>query len=240
MEQVIIVESAAQVERSADEQKEITQLKKNLYEELNNEKVHGDALETCRVRIGIFLNDVQDKKIWEDWGFKSYGSFLDSIAPMVHKGRTSLYNYASTAKELLPYISPEELPEVGITKGRALASAVKKAGKRPSDTLLNAAKSPAISVDEMHQLIADNYGARDETEKGVWYNLGGVFFSPEEKQEFEDTVRAACHTDPPLSYSVDWPDASAPQKKEILWRLSAEYLSAHPEASHQEDEVFGG
>lgn len=236
MHEAVVVENAAQVERSADEQKEITQLKKNLYEELSNEKTHGDALETCRVKIGIFLNDVQDKKIWKDWGFESYGSFLDSIAPMVHKGRTSLYNYASMAKELLPYISPEELPEVGITKGRALASAVKKAGKRPSDTLLNAAKSPAISVQEMTQLIQDNFGARDEFEKGTWFSLAGVFFSPEEKEEFLRTVKLASKIDPVLAYTItDWQDASAPQRKEILWRLCAEFLS-----THEDTEIFNG
>lgn len=241
MTEIINVQNAAQVERSADEKKEISQLKVNLYEELKNEKTHGEALETCRIKLGMLLNDVQDKKVWGDWGFKSYGDFLESIAPMVHKGRTSLYNYADVSRQLLPYISPEELPEVGITKARALASAVKKnSGKRPSDTLLNAAKSPAISVEEMHQLIADNYGARDETEKGIWLELGGFFLTDEEKTEFNDVVSAVIHTDPVLPYNAPWKDLTVGQKKEVFWRLGAEYISAHPEVVAQDDEVFGG
>ena len=239
MNDIINVQNAVQVERTAEEKKEIAELKVKLYEELSNEKKYGDFLESTQIKIGIFLDTVKNKKVWQDWGYKSWDSFLQSIAPMVHKGRTSLYNYADVAKQLLPYIPPEELPEVGITKARALSSAVKKAGgKRPSDTLLNAAKSPAISLEDMHALIEDNFGARDETEKGIWYSLGGVFFSPEEKTEFENTIRVACHTDPALPYNVDWPDASAPQKKELLWRLCAEYLSAH--GTEDNDEVFGG
>lgn len=241
MEQIIAVQNSAQVERSADEKKEISQLKVNLYEELKNEKTHGEALETCRVKLGMLLNDVQDKKVWGDWGFKSYGDFLESIAPMVHKGRTSLYNYADVSRQLLPYISPEELPEVGITKARALASAVKKnSGKRPSDTLLNAAKSPAISVGEMISLIQDNYGARDEGEKGTWMELSGVFFNDEEKDEFYRAVETACKTDPPLKFIIkDWNEAAAPSRKEILWRWVASYLAENEANANASDEVFG-
>jgi len=240
MNDIINVQNAVQVERTAEEKKEIAALKTHLYEELKNEKTHGEALETCRTKIGIFLNDVQDKKVWKDWGYKSYGDFLESIAPMVEKGRTSLYNYAGVAKQLLPYIPPEELPEVGITKARALATAVKKNnGKRPSDTLLNAAKSPAISVEEMHQLIQDNFGAREEADNGPWRNLHGAYMTDDEWTEFMDCVKRTCTVDPSFSYIVtDWADATPNQRKEIIWRWIATFLSEYG-PNDAADEVFG-
>ena len=241
MAEVLNVQKAVEIERSADEKKAIAQLKKQLFEELKKEREHDDIVESSRLKIGTLLEDARTKKAWQDWGHSSWNDFLESIAPQLRKGRTSLYNYAATARDLLPYIPPDELPEVGITKARVLAAAVKKSGgKRPSDTLLNAAKSPAISVEDMHQLIADNFGARDETEKGTWFSLGGVFFSEEERDEFKRAVDVACRVDPPLKTVIDWNDANAPDRKEVLQRFVREFLGTYEaEVSGPKDEVFG-
>lgn len=213
-----------------EQKQEAAQIKKELSTVLDEIHSQEQKLETNFVKVGAMLEAVREKKFWllPEWGtFKSYNAFLESIAPKVGKGRTRLYACAGIAKQLLPYIPPEELTDIGISKASALASAVKRSGKKPSDDLLTAAKNPNTTLQQVQELIADDYGARDEGEKGVWFSLVGVFFSPEEKEEFERAVGAACQADPPLQYHVKWEDATAGQRKEILWRWIATFLAEH-------------
>jgi hypothetical protein len=38
----------------------------------------------------------------------------------------------------------------------------------------------------------------------------------------------ACKIDPPLSYVIeDWGDATASQKKEVLWRMTSTFLAEY-------------
>ena len=233
MHEVEIVEKAPP---SAADKLAAAQLKSELDAVLNEIETQEHKLDSNFVKVGALLEKVREEKTWLFWGHRSYGTFVESIAGKVGKGRTRLYNCSRVARELLPYIQPEELTEIGIGKSSALASAVKQSGgKKPTDELIKAAKNPNTTIQKMQEMIADVYGAREELEKGTWFNLAGIFFAPDEKAEFLRCVELACKVDPPFSYVVkDWQEATAPQRKEIIWRLVAEFLS-----THETDEVFG-
>lgn len=184
------------------------------------------TLESTFVKLGVLLDTVQKEKLWLCWEHRSFNDFIKSIENKVNRGRTTLYHSLRIAKQLLPYMPPEEVEQVGISKASKLAQAVKESGKRPSDLLIEAAKDSKITTEQFESLIADNYGARAEQDLGEYYQLGCLFLHPEEKDEFQRAVSIVCRTDPPFQYDITkWQDASANQKKEILWRLMATYLS---------------
>lgn len=240
MEQIIMVEKAEET-ASYVEKQAAAQFKKELDAVLDGISLKEHGLDTDYVKVGTMLEKVREDKLWSFWGHRSYGTFIESVAGKVGKGRTRLYQCSKVARELLPYIPPEELADVGISKASVLASAVKNSGgKRPNDALINAAKSPKITVQQMSEMIADVYGARDEGEKGIWYGLNGVFFDDSEKEEFERAVAVACQTDPKLPQVIDWHDAPAPLRKQVLQKFIMEYLGTYEgEVSGPRDEVFG-
>jgi len=214
---------------TTEQKKEAATVKLELDRVLDSIKINEQQLDADFVKVGTLLEEARENKFWLLWGnHKSFNSFLESIAPMVGKGRTRLYACAGIAKQLLPYIPPEDLTNIGISKASALASAVKKSGKKPSDELLTAAKDPNTTLQQVQELIADNYGARDEGEKGIWMSLAGVFFSNGEREEFYRAVSVACRVDPPLQIVVtDWNETAAPTRKEILTRWIREFLATY-------------
>lgn len=209
-----------------EEKEAAAQTNKELNSLLDDIQSREKELDSDFVKLGTLVNEVQGKKYWLLYGdYRSFNAWLKSIEPKVNKGRSRIYASLGIAKQLLPYIAPKELENMGISKASALATAVKKSGKPPADELLNAIKDKKTTLEQTHELIADNYGARDEFEMGIWYNLHGVYMSLEEKEEFERCVAVACKSDPPLPYLISWQDATAPQRKEILWRLVATFLA---------------
>ncbi len=210
------------------DKQEAAKIKLELDRVLDSIKINEQQLDADFVKVGTLLEETREHKFWLLWGnHKSFNSFLESIAPMVGKGRTRLYACAGIAKQLLPYLPPEDLTNIGISKASALASAVKKSGKKPSDELLTAAKDPNTTLQQVQELIADDYGARDLGEQGTWYSLAGVFFSAGEKEEFERAVSVACKTDPALPNVIDWHDATAGSRKEVLQRFIREFLGTY-------------
>lgn len=208
-----------------EQKTEAAQLRENLDQVLTEIQASQKKIDTDFVKLGTMLAEVQTKKYWLEYGFKSYSKFIESVESRVDKGRSRLYACCAIAQQLLPVMSEEELSQVGISKASALASQVKKSGKTPTDDLLAKAKDSKVTVEQFKEELGNHFGGRDEFEKGVYFDLGGVFFSPEERSEFERGVETACKSDPPLEYLVKWHDASAPQKKEILWRWVATFLA---------------
>ena len=186
-------------------------------------------LETNFVVLGTLIEEIREKKLWLMWDHRSFNSFLETIAPRIGKGRSRLYACAGIAKQLLPYIAPDDLEDIGITKASAIAAAVKNAGgKKPSDKLITEAQKPETTLEQLNDLLVEDYGIKDQGEVGTWYSLAGIFLSPEEKEEFLRAVRVACKVDPVLDHIIDdWQDASAPQRKEVLFRWLREFLAEY-------------
>ena len=226
----IVKQETGVVQNWTDDQKlEAQTIQHRLEVTLDEIQERQDGLEKNFAQLGTDLLKVQQQKFWILYGeYRSYNAWLKSVEPRIRKGRSQLYAVKTIAETLLPYAGEEDLVEMGVSKASALASAVKKSGKPPSDKLLNEAKDDKVTVEKLGELIAESYGARDEGEKGTWYSLGGVFYNPEEKAEFLRAVAVACKIDPVLPYVIEkWEDATAPQKKEILWRMSSTLLAEY-------------
>jgi hypothetical protein len=224
-------EALMEVQNWTDEQKlEADVIQQRLEVTLSEIQERQDGLEKNFAQLGNDLLKIQHSKFWILYGdYKSYNQWLKSIEPRVRKGRSQLYAVKTIAEKLLPFADEDEIVEMGVSKASALATAIKNSGgKAPPDKLLKDAKNPDVTVEELGQLIADNYGLRDELEVGVWLALGGVFFSSEEKAEFQRAIAVACKIDPPLSYVIEeWGDATAAQKKEVLWRMTSSFLAEY-------------
>lgn len=224
-----MTEEMVQVQNWTDEQKsEAKAIQDRMTTTLDEIQVAQDSLEKNFVQLGSDLVSVQKNKFWILYGdFRSYNAWQQSIEPRVKKGRSQLYALKTIAETLLPYAGEEDLIEMGVSKASALAQAVKNSGgKAPADALLKDAKNPKNTVEDLSAKIAEAYGVRQLEDKGVYFNLHGVFFEESEKAEFLRAVEVACKTDPPLPYVITkWEDASAPQKKEVLWRWYASYLA---------------
>ncbi len=220
----------AVVEFTSPEDRETASLvKQELDKTVGEIQAQEKGLETNFVKLGTVIEEIREKKLWLFWDHRSFNNFLETGAPKIGKGRSRLYACAGICKQLLPYLAPEDLSEIGITKASAIAAAVKNSGgKRPSDKLLVEAQKSETTLDQLNNLLAEDYGARSFEEEGDWFSLSGIFMSEDEEAVFMRGVRCACKTDPALSFMVDkWQDASAPQRKEVLFRWIMEFLGTY-------------
>jgi hypothetical protein len=210
---------------TAEDKQAAAQTRKELLTVLDNINTRQDSLEKDFVNLGTLLEDIRKRKYWLLWDFKGWDSFIKSLEGKIKKGRSQLYNCAGIARDLLPYIPPDDLRDIGITKASALRTAVKNTGKRPSDDLVDSLKS--VKVEEAAELIADDFGFRYEgAPKGDWFNLVGTDFDAEERAEFLRACSIACRVDPALPYVVtNWQDATSHQRKEILFRFIREFIA---------------
>ena len=60
--------------------------------------------------------------------------------------RAQLCGYTSTAKALLPYITPDGLTAIGINKAKELTKVVKSTQTKPSDDIIKAAIDPNVTL----------------------------------------------------------------------------------------------
>jgi hypothetical protein len=219
------------IENWTPEQKEDAQKTKDCVEKLVIDiKNQQESLETNFARLGNELLRVRSNKYWIMWNFNRFNDYLENVASSVYKGRTQLYATISIAERLLPISSEQDVVDMGISKASALANAIKKAdGKKPSEALLASAKDSKITIPQFAAQIAEEYEFKSDFDKGLWFDLSGVFLSADEREEFYRAVRAACLTDPPISPILEnWSDNKAAHlRKDILQRWIMSFLSEH-------------
>jgi hypothetical protein len=180
------------------------------------------------LKLGVMLDQVRGRKLWSDWGYEGYNAFIKSLAEKYqYAGRTKLYNCARIAEQLLEVADPADVEQMGISKASKLSSAIKKAdGKKPSDSLLQAAKDINVTAAQLDTAIASEYEFKNEFESGTWVDLSGCFMNEAEREEWERAIRVACQDDPPIQLLDRWNDNKAAHlRKEILWRWTASYLA---------------
>lgn len=183
---------------------------------LGQEKLHRNFIE-----IGLALDAVENSKAWM-LRAKSYDSYIrERCEPRFGKSRTQLYGYRSVAKNLLPYLSAEKLMEIGISKAQPLATFVKNSGKKPPDTLLEAAKNTRVGVEEFRATIAEI--THDGAEKGKWLDMGGFYCTADEKIEIEMGLERAETIEPLPADAPVWL-----ARKVAIQRLVAEFLATYP------------
>ena len=127
---------------------EAKQLLEDIHETLERISHGHNEFVTGFARLGTMLVEVKTKKYWKDWGYDSFGKFVDHVKEKVNKGRSQIYNTISVAEKLLPYASEADIEKMGISKANELAKIVKITGKAPTSSLLAFAKDPKVEVEE--------------------------------------------------------------------------------------------
>lgn len=173
-------------------------------------------------QLGTLLLRIRTKKYWQEWGFESFGGYIDSIKDKISKGRTQLYGYISVADKLLPFIDSEDLGDMGISKATLLAQSVSKTGRAPADSILEAAKNPNVDAAELKSMLFTNENP-ESGQLGKYYDFGGCYLTVDERAELEQAFEIAKHTDPIIPN--DWP--SHVQIKEIMLRFAREFVSTY-------------
>jgi hypothetical protein len=174
-------------------------------------------------KLGTLLNTVSHCEYWRE-GYKSFGSYLESLKEHYGRSRATLHNYFSTVKALLPYMSEDQLNKIGIEKARVLKKAIKQSGMAPSKELFESAIDPKVTVKEMRSLAfkSDNSTA----ENSLWRDLDfSGEYTDEEFETVQDAIMIMKRTDPVIGASLkEWQ-----QLKEVLLRFSMETLGSHAE-----------
>jgi hypothetical protein len=184
----------------------------------HNEFVTGFA------RLGTLMVEVKTNKYWKDWGYESFGKFVDHVKEKVNKGRSQIYNTISVAEKLLPYASESDIEQMGISKANELAKMVKATGEAPTEQIIHHAKNPLFEVEEFKAILYEKYKVQKmDDEKGKYRDLGGFFATDAEWDEIQEVFEVVAKVDPPIpAESSEWA-----RRKEIIWRLVAEFRSTY-------------
>lgn len=178
-------------------------------------------LDNDYVKLGHLLYEVQKNIYWKYVGFSSFGEYMLSLADKYNKGRTQLYQYVATVRELSPYINEEQMNEMGIAKAMALKVSVKRNGFPPTEDILAQALDRDITTKQLRTLLCVADGVVDE--KGTWLDREGFYVTEEEQLVIAEADAAALATDPAVQQDVpDWV-----KRKEIALRQAMEFLGAH-------------
>ena len=182
-------------------------------------------LEHGYATLGGLLMEVQNNKYWQDLGYPSFGKYISHLSEKHHKGRSQLYHYFGTVKELAPFVEPEALNEMGISKAAELKPFARAGTLTPE--IVEQAKDSKVTVKDLRKILfdSDEVEGAPQTQKGEWLDLECAFYvTSEEKKEILDALKAAANTDPiePIS-AKPWQ-----KMKSIIIKMSREYLAGHP------------
>lgn len=178
-------------------------------------------LDNDYVKLGHLLYEVQKNLYWKYVGFSSFGEYMLSLADKYNKGRTQLYQYVATVRELSPYIDEKQMNDMGIAKAMALKVSVKRNGFPPTDEILAQALDPKVTTKDLRTILCVADGVVDE--KGTWLDREGFYVTEEERLVIASADAAALRTDPAVA--IDAPDWV--KRKEIAIRQAMEFLGAH-------------
>lgn len=187
---------------------------------LDETRATEDRLHRNFLEIGVAMLAVQKAKAWLSRA-KSWDSYVMDCGKRFGRGRTALYGYTSVAERLLPHMPAAQLVEMGISKAQPLAQYARHhEGKLPAN-LVNKAIDSGVGIEEFKAAVAETQN--EKPEKGSWYDLGGFFVTPEEKEEIERGLSRAAEVEPLPGDCPEWL-----RKKIIVQRLVAEFLSTYP------------
>lgn len=184
------------------------------------------SLSTKAVQLGAALLAVRNAKAWSDWGFETWGQYINSLRDRVDKGRTSLYGYVSIAEKLLPHVAEKEIEAMGLSKAAELKKMLVATGKTPSPQLIQKAIRSDIKLDEFKAEVANEYHVRGVDEKGRWEDFGGAYLTDSERDEMRRAYKTAKGIDPTIP--PDLPEHV--QTKEVMLRFWREFLGTYEEA----------
>jgi hypothetical protein len=185
-------------------------------------KTNEQVLDSNWVYLGCLTHKVRTNKYWQNYGHRSFGAYIATLAPKVEKERSQIYLYTTVAEKLLPQISENDLVNMGATKANELKKYVVESGKLVPQELIDLALNPNKKIDEVKAAVADSLNRTPET-KGKWFEIKGFYVSEEEQILLEDTLELAKNIDPVIPHDI--PDHV--QRKEAVLRLAMEFQSTY-------------
>jgi hypothetical protein len=175
--------------------KAATDLRREIDSLLSEINTHEHGLEGKRMKLGARLREVEVSGKWKEWGFEKFSRYVVYVCEKINKQKSQVYAFLQVATDLLPYSTEEQLEQIGITKAQELRRFVKQ-GRDPrvkfefefnedvvpqSTTLLGLAAIPGVTAailrTEINKLLH-----QEEQPKGLWFDLGGCYFTTDEKQ----------------------------------------------------------
>lgn len=180
-------------------------------------------------KLGLLLIEVSERELWRDAGYKSFDSYIKEICEKYHRGRTQIYAYFSSVREMRPYLTEGQMNEIGISKLNVLKKATKQLGFPPNNEVIQTALDPKTTVSDVRKQIAQEHRLTEEEQQGAWFDLGGFFVTQEEKLVLNEALQAAWRTDPVIQSTIK-PEI---RTKEALLRWAMEYLSTHADAAER-------
>lgn len=195
-------------------------------------------LEHDYVSLGKHIYTMQAKTLWIALGYDGWKEYMEYLSDKFGKGRTQLYGYVGTVKSLTPYADDETLIDMGISKAKELKRAVDTTNQAPSEELLKKGRDPKVMVPEFRKMVQEEFQMIDHNEKGNWVDLGGIYLTPDEQEEWEKAIYLAKTIDPVVDHSLP----KHVQFKEALLRLAQEFIGTydHPEPDWTDNENTSG
>lgn len=187
-------------------------------------------LEVGYARLAFLLKEVSENRYWEGT-YNNFGAFLNNLQVKFKLGKSQMYNYLSTAKELQHQLGEAELNQMGISKALVLRDARAASGQDVPQKVVEQALDPKVTVKDLRRLLYDS-GTLEKPEEGKWFDLDfSGYYTEEEIETLRDAANAARHTDPPISEKL----AEHVQRKSIAYRWAQNFLATFPD-----DVVEGG
>jgi hypothetical protein len=163
----------------------------DLLEQINS---HQLRLSHSYARLGGMLSEVEKSKEWVNWGFESFPRYMAYVGEKIDRRKSQMYAVLSVATDLLPYLTEEKLEAIGITKAHELRRFVNTSGLRP-DVMLHGgdvqlmefAADPKVTAAQL-RVEVNKLLHQDEEPQGLWFDLGGCYFTVEEKLTWQRAV----------------------------------------------------
>jgi hypothetical protein len=190
---------------------------------IDSSKVAEAELEHNYISLGKHIYKMQVKTYWLSLGYDSWRDYFSFLQDKFGMGRTQLYGFVGCVKSLSPYVDDDIMVEMGINKAKELKRAIDTTSKAPSEELLEKARDPKVSVAEFRKEVQDEFHIIDHNEKGIWYDLHGIYLLPDEKEEMLKCFDIAKGIDPVIPHTLP----AHVQMKEILFRLIEEFMGQH-------------
>ncbi len=199
------------------------QLHEQILALINKTVKNESELDKGYIALARMVFIIQSKNYWTVLGYGSWRDYFNFLQEKFGKGRTSLYGYIGTVRALQEHVTDNDMLDMGVTRASELKKAVQLSGVSPSDDLIKHALNKKLTLPEFREKVYKEYNITDHNEKGEWYDLSGVYFTKDEREEFEKAVKITKQQDPPVSNTL--PKHS--QFKEVLQRWIAEFLGTY-------------
>jgi hypothetical protein len=145
-------------------------------------------LATSFAKLGRMLHQVQTTHEWANWGFESFGRYIDDVRQKIAKGRSQIYAVLSCAERLLPSVSETDLDTMGISRAQELARYVKQSGLKVPQHLLSAALDKDQTIEQLHTAVLEELREKGEVKGKWWQAFQSGYFTPEEKTDIQQTI----------------------------------------------------